>query len=1071
MVISNRERIAKALDPLRDGLRPKCEQRWQQFYGDDWLNRVNGLRKEPMSAPNTGDVAFLLIGIKLTWYKCFSKDFAPAIKSLVHEVATARNNWAHQEPFSSDETDRALDSMELLLKAFGNRASRHVIRDLKRDLRLQVAEEESRAERRKVGRQPTAGKPQKWLSPWRELIHPHSDVAAGTFNQAEFAADLFEVAHGEADREYRDPKEFFARTYLTVGLEEMLVGAAKRLAGNGDDPVIQLQTNFGGGKTHSMIALYHLAAGGAVNELPGVAEALTAADVKLPAKINRAVIVGQQISPGAPEPRSDGVILHTLWGHLAYQLGGKEAYELVRADDEAGTNPGAALGKLFKEYGPAVVLIDEWVAYARQLPRDGERLAGGDFATQFTFAQALTEAVAAANNVVLLVAIPESDIEVGGEQGRKALEELQNVVARKASHWQPATPDESFEIVRRRLFDAIPADKVKVRDVVIDAFHVMYRGHKGVFPSAAAEADYLERMKRSYPIHPELFDRLFGDWSTLDTFQRTRGVLRFMALAISELWESGDKSLMIMPGNLPMHSGVFVSEMRNYLEDGWDPIIKTEVDGADSRPMKLDKANKAFGELHATRRAARTVYMGSAPHPDDAPGVDVKSVALGCAQPGESVKQFRDALKHLAGEATYLHVDGTQYLYSLHPTLNRMARDRAESMFSDADADREVKARLTATVGRGNFVGVHVFAAGPGDVPDDDEGVRLVVLAPDATHSTNAGKEKNSNAVKLAKKILADRDKGPRLNRNLVVFVAAHAERLRELRNATRLFLAWQSIADTHDELNLTANRRKQAESRMGEKSQQIDSLIEATFTQILTPTQEPGTDNITWLTTKATASGGLAERVSKKLEGEEKLITVYSGVRVEMDIDRRGLWSENHDLSVGDLWDAYARYPYMPRLARYQTLTAAISDATANLNWATETFGYADVRHEERWVGVKTAQQIRPVRTGLLIHRDHVPPPVVLVPASTPSVSQPVAGGKPLPDKPTKFYAVFALDTLRGIKDLDAIIENVTKQLGSDVELSLEVRAKNPEGYNEKVLRNVAENANVLGASQAEFE
>ena len=284
-----------------------------------------------------------------------------------------------------------------------------------------------------------------------------------------------------------------------------------------------------------MIALYHLASGATAEELPGVGEALSEAGLSLPGKVSRAVLVGQTISPSAPMVTDDGLYLHALWGRLAYQLGGREGYELVRTDDEHGTNPGSALETVFERYGPAVVLIDEWVAYARQLRDggDGDRLAGGDFDTQFTFAQFLTEAAAAVPNVVLLVSIPASDIEVGGHRGKEALEKLKNVVTRKAAQWQPASPDESFEIVRRRLFDPIPGDRAKIRDGVIRAFSEMYRTQPTEFPSGTSEAEYRRRMELSYPIHPELFDRLFGDWSALDKFQRTRGVLRLMALAIT----------------------------------------------------------------------------------------------------------------------------------------------------------------------------------------------------------------------------------------------------------------------------------------------------------------------------------------------------------------------------------------------------------------------------------------------------------------------------------------------------------------------------------------------------------
>ena len=270
MVMANSERVARALDLLRDGLAPKCAATWEGCYGPRWLEVVNGQLHTPEPTPRISDVAFLFKGMKGTWNEVFGHGFTPAVRSLVFELAEVRNRWAHQETLSSDDVARALDSMERVLEAFGNTAERHRVRELRRDLMRQMFEEESRAERRRTAAKPTEGQPQAGLTPWREVITPHTDVREGRLEQAEFAADLYEVLSGTADEEYQDPREFFARTYLTEGLRDLLVGAARRLSGAGGEPVIELQTNFGGGKTHSMIALYHLASGLAAQDLPGV---------------------------------------------------------------------------------------------------------------------------------------------------------------------------------------------------------------------------------------------------------------------------------------------------------------------------------------------------------------------------------------------------------------------------------------------------------------------------------------------------------------------------------------------------------------------------------------------------------------------------------------------------------------------------------------------------------------------------------------------------------------------------------------------------------------------------------
>jgi predicted AAA+ superfamily ATPase len=231
---------------------------------------------------------------------------------------------------------------------------------------------------------------------------------------------------------------------------------------------MELQTNFGGGKTHSMLALYHLFGGAAPSELAGVDSVLAEAGVKSLPKARRVVLVGNRISPGNPVTKRDGAVVRTLWGEPAYQLGGSKAFARIAKDDERATSPGDVLRELFVEYGPCLVLIDEWVAYARQL-HDQSDLPAGGFETQFTFAQALTESAKLAKNCLLVVSLPASDsagsphaqvddVEVGGIRGREALDRLRNVVGRVESSWRPATAEEGFEIVRRRLFEPIAGE-------------------------------------------------------------------------------------------------------------------------------------------------------------------------------------------------------------------------------------------------------------------------------------------------------------------------------------------------------------------------------------------------------------------------------------------------------------------------------------------------------------------------------------------------------------------------------------------------------------------------------------
>ena len=282
--------------------------------------------------------------------------------------------------------------------------------------------------------------------------------------------------------------------------------SARRLGGDRNaQAVINLQTTFGGGKTHSMLAAWHLAGGTPLRELPQEVQDLLE-DHPLPDHVNRVAVVGSEISPGQPSTKPDGTVVSTLWGELAWQLGGAEAYETLDQADRTGTNPGRALRTLLARYAPALVLIDEWVAYARGLYRRDD-LVGGSFDTQFTFAQELTAAVQGVPGALLLVSIPASDVradgtttraselEIGGEGGRAALQRLQHVVSRVAHNWSPATSGESFEIVRRRLFTDLDADAARKRDATVKRFADYYRRQRGELPRETFEADYEGRLR------------------------------------------------------------------------------------------------------------------------------------------------------------------------------------------------------------------------------------------------------------------------------------------------------------------------------------------------------------------------------------------------------------------------------------------------------------------------------------------------------------------------------------------------------------------------------------------------
>jgi len=1112
MAISNRDRIAKALETLATGLRPFVERELQARLGKEWERAVRDSQRDPGQTINWDDPQVLLGVMWDQWNAVFRESLGHAERSLVSELKTIRNQWAHNQQISSNDAVRALDSVERLLNAVSAGDIATQVGQMRMDLMRVIFDEQRRQEMRKKSFQATEGKPQGGLKPWREVVTPHPDVASGRYQQAEFAADLWQVYLGEGTDEYKNPTEFFRRTFITDGLNRLLAQALLRLAGKGGDPVVELQTNFGGGKTHSILALYHMFSGSSASSLPGVEELVKEAGIPIAKNVRRAVFVGTKLSPGRIHRKPDGTEVRTVWGEIAWQLGGREAYAMIREDDERATNPGDVLKDVFNKYSPCLILIDEWVAYARQL-HDGADLPAGTFDTQFTFAQALTEAAKAAKQTLVVMSIPASesphqradqgmtDIEIGGERGRQALARLKNAVGRVEASWRPATSDEGFEIVRRRLFQPLTGEQFIARDAVSRAFSELYGEQPQEFPLECREGDYERRIKMAYPIHPELFDRLYNDWSTLEKFQRTRGVLRLMAAVIHSLWERNDSNLLIMPATIPIDDQLVQFELTRYLEDQWLPVIDKDVDGSNSLPLALDRENPNLGRYSACRRVARTIYMGSAPIQNVANrGIDERQVKLGCVQPGESVATFGDAIRRLTDRATHLYVDGKRYWYSTQPSVSRTAVDRANQLSED-DVEQEIQKRLReAARTRGDFAKVHACLPSS-DIPDERE-VRLVILGPDYAHSA---KDEKSPARKEAAKILESRGSNPRNYKNTLTFLAGDATRLRELELAVRQYLAWSSIWDDRVALNLDHYQSKQTETKRKTADETVDARIPETYQWLIIPGQPDPKGDIDWTEIRLQGQESLATRASKKLKGEELFMVQLGGIRLRHEIDRIPLWRGNH-VGLKQLCEDMARYLYLPRVRDEDVLIAAVRDGLDSSSWQKETFAYAEGWDEARgrYKGLRAGQAgrvsadsdsliVKPDIAAAQFDAEHEeaekkrrpdastvtdpsPNQTTVTPPPNPGTtrSTTVVTPKPAPQL-CRFHGSVKLDPLRLGRDAskiaDEIVSHLSSIVGADVQITLDIQVKLPEGASDKLVRDVTENSRTLHFDDYGFE
>lgn len=1132
MAMNNRDRVGKAFDLLSEGLVDEVDEVMIRVYNSTdwpeiWAKEDAQRRGGPVRPLTKRDVQVQLRAITEQGYH-FKEVLSRAQQGFASELRETRNKWAHNEPFGSDDAVRALDTMERLLTAIGSLDSADDVNRLRVDLQRTVFEDQTR---KKVKRSKVSLGPGSGLRPWREVIRPHDDVARGEFTASEFAADLHLVHTGQATSpEYGDPVEFFTRTYLTEGLSDLLSRALRRLSGEaGASPVVNLQTNFGGGKTHSMLALYHLFSGAPVQAFPQELQELIAASGNPNLEslgVQRVALVGTYLKAGSPIVKDDGTEVRTLWGELAWQLGGRQGYDLIAADDRAGTNPGEAMRTLIQQSGPVLILIDEWVAYARQLVTDRD-LPGGSFETQFTFAQSLTEIVTSIPGVMLVVSIPASDtgadghgsdIEIGGENGELALDRLQNVIRRIADQWRPSSKDESFEIVRRRLFQAPETAGLTTISAVARSFVNLYRNNTSLFPSEAASPndEYENRIRASYPLHPELLDRLYEDWSTLERFQRTRGVLKLVSSIVHELWASKDTSPLILPGNVPLDATRVNTDLTQYLEDQWKPIIDSDIDGPGSTAQQIDLDRPSLGQRFTTQRIARTIFVGAAPRSKSSrKGLDKQYLWLGTAVPGDILGNYGNAVELLSQRSTYFYEDQGHYWFDTQPSVTKTASDYAERLREDVETVwNEIVQRLRSEErSRGEFDRVHIAPESSAEIPDLED-TRLIIVHP--RHSRRKEDGPGSAAMEWIRQAVESKGASQRIHRNSLIFLIADRNLLAGLEAVTRNYLGWKQVQGAADSLNLSTQQRKQTDDWVNKHNQTVTDRIRDSFIWAVYPEQFDPTKPFDLTADKVPDSGGLtlAERATKKLARDDQIVTDFGsailGATLHNELGIR--WKDSGEITVGELWGYFTRYTYLPRLVRREVLDTAIEHSLTSILVENERFAIAGGKDAEtgRYRGLiipggsgTASIQITDstLLVGYAIAEKQVEADRLAVgrAASSDSESGSYAVGeeggtysgsgsnvlavgdgerslaeKELESRLSRYFGSVTIDSERYAREIGNVVREVIDRLvgsGAQLEITIDIQASKQEGFSAPEVRTISENANVLKFVDSSFE
>jgi predicted AAA+ superfamily ATPase len=1097
--------VGRGFDAMRPALTEFVVRELHRVSGVSWW-RENVIPKVSNSKlrniPQKGDEKILVNSLDIlalfqimegNWFDVFKQKLTKTQKGWLAELAATRRDWAHAsgEGMNTDDAIRALDTMSRFMENINSAASQE-IKAIMKNARPPLEEKKELAKTVKLIIPQKAG----YQPPWRNIAEPHSDVARGIYRQAEFAADLAQVIQNKAVPEYQDPEEFFNRTFITEGMKRMLVKTLQRVCDKGGEPVIQLKTAFGGGKTHSMLALYHLMRSKQPEKLSNIKPVLEEAGITTKPKVVTAVLVGTFLDPAKQNEYSSlkSVGINTLWGEMTAQLaiesGNLKLFDLIKENDAKRLAPGSkTLTQILDTCGPCIILIDELVVYARNLfgYKQGE-IPAGTFENVLSFIQELTEAAKASKNSLVVATLPESDTEAGGDDGIKALRSLEHIFSRIEAVWKPVDVEEGFEIVRRRLFRPI-TDQDTVNKVC-KAYFDNYQNNKESFPLECREPAYLTKMKNCYPIHPEVFDRLYNDWATLDDFQRTRGVLRFMAALIFDLYRNNDSDAMIMPGSIRFGNSEVRDELTRYLSRGWDAIIDKEIDGKNAIPQELDTNNPYLGKHNACTRVARTIFLGSAPATGSGRirGIDGSHIRLGSLQPGDTIPTYNDAHSKLNNELSYLYSSSDHSWFDTKPTLKKMVAERAR-VCKETDLFHAIEETLRKELGRNSALSIHPFPASSSDVGDEPR-VSLVVLKPQQTYKKD---ESQCPAIKTAKDIFENRGNSPRINRNMILFLAPDSEVIDQLKNETSYLLAWESIQQEAEELGLDKGQRTEIDVRIKHYSSAVKERLNATYTWLLLPVVG-GTSakEMQWDKIQIPSNGeDIIGHLLRKLKDDERLIDRLSPKVLLMEIDKIPLWKEDKYISVKELWENYIRRLYLLRLSNYSVLEEAIHIGIKNGDF----FGYADGmdaqgRFQGLCLGEKGYASITP--EGFLVKLEVAQQQFKKDEEAQPPEPKPGNDGslvfEPGPDKPassgsgqpapkpknTRFYAGITADPQRlgttAGQIRNDILQHFSELPGVSMSVSLDIQVTIPEGTPPEIVRIVSENCNTLNIKGAEF-
>jgi len=644
------------------------------------------------------------------------------------------------------------------------------------------------------------------LKPWYNVVTPREDLAEGRpLDASEFAVHLDHVRLGKAPADYLQPDRFFHRTYMTRNLLEISAQTIRRLSGiiTETSPVFNLTTQFGGGKTHALALLYHLArSGNKAKKYHGVDRILAKAEINDIPTATTAVFVGTEFSSITGRTAEGEPKRLTPWGEIAFQIGGKSGFEFIKDLDEKFIPPsGDELDNLFEKDKPYLILMDELLNFVSR-NRNYH-----DLAAQFyNFLQNLTEFVRSRENIVLAVSIPASEMEMNAED-QADYDRFKKLLDRLGKPMFMSAETETNEIIRRRLFDwnVLPEDAKRT----IGEYVTWLEEHKTQvnFNVENARSEF----EASYPFHPAVLSLFERKWQSLPRFQQTRGILRLLALWVSKVYSEGYKKTIKDPlitlGSAPLEDQNFRAAVYEQLgENRLEAAVITDIAGKEnSHSLRLDsEAIDAIKKFRLHRKVATIIFFESNGGQSADKLATIPEIKLSVGDPDLDIGLVDSVLQSLLDACYYLETRGNKYKFSTKENLIKRFSDRKAGILGPAINDfieQEIKKVFE------KYTGVEkVLFPSKNNQVTDRPVITFVVI-----HPSKSNNDKETNA--FLEDIIRNNGHSARVYKSAIVFSVS--EDYSGLKDEARKFLAWEAIFDEADELKLDAEQVRLVKQNM----------------------------------------------------------------------------------------------------------------------------------------------------------------------------------------------------------------------------------------------------------------